>query len=33
MIILASIIILADLSTSMCLCVVFTRKILFGPES
>jgi hypothetical protein len=31
-IILASIISLADLSASLCLCVVFTGKILFGPE-
>jgi hypothetical protein len=31
-IILASIISLADLSASMCLCVVFTGKILFVPE-
>jgi hypothetical protein len=31
-IILASIISLADLSTSLCLCVVFTGMILFGPE-
>jgi hypothetical protein len=29
---LASIISLADLSTSVCWCVVFTGKILFGPE-
>jgi hypothetical protein len=27
-----SIISLADLSVSLCLCVVFTGKILFGPE-
>jgi hypothetical protein len=32
MIILASIISLVDLSTSLCLCVVFTGKFLFGPE-
>jgi hypothetical protein len=32
MIILASIISLADLSASLCLCVVFTGKILFRPE-
>jgi hypothetical protein len=31
-IILASIISLIDLSASLCLCVVFTGKILFGPE-
>jgi hypothetical protein len=31
-IILASVISLADLSTSPCLCVVFTGKILFRPE-
>jgi hypothetical protein len=31
MIILASIICLTDLSASMCLCVVFTGKILFRP--
>jgi ABC-type multidrug transport system permease subunit len=31
-IILVSIISLADLSASLCLCVVFTGKILFGPE-
>jgi hypothetical protein len=31
-IILASIISLADLSASLCLYVVFTGKILFGPE-
>jgi hypothetical protein len=31
-IILLSIISLADLSASLCLCVVFTGKILFGPE-
>jgi hypothetical protein len=31
-IILASIIGLADLSASLCLCVVFTGKILFGPK-
>jgi hypothetical protein len=31
-IILASIISLADLSASLCLCVVFIGKILFGPE-
>jgi hypothetical protein len=31
-IILAIIISLADLSASLCLCVVFTGKILFGPE-
>jgi hypothetical protein len=31
-IILASIISLADLSSSLCLCVVFTGKILFRPE-
>jgi hypothetical protein len=31
-IILTSIISLADLSASLCLCVVFTRKILFGPK-
>jgi hypothetical protein len=32
MIILVSIISIADLSASLCLCVVFTGKILFGPE-
>jgi hypothetical protein len=32
MIILVSIISLADLYASLCLCVVFTRKILFGTE-
>jgi hypothetical protein len=32
MIILASIISLANLSASLCLCVVFTDKILFGPK-
>jgi hypothetical protein len=32
MIILASIISLGDLSASLCLCVVFTGKILFRPE-
>jgi hypothetical protein len=31
-IILASIISLIDLSASLCLCVGFTGKILFGPE-
>jgi hypothetical protein len=31
-IILASIISLTDLSASLCLCVGFTGKILFGPE-
>jgi hypothetical protein len=31
-IILMSIISLIDLSASLCLCVVFTGKILFGPE-
>jgi hypothetical protein len=31
-IILVSIISLVDLSASLCLCVVFTGKILFGPE-
>jgi hypothetical protein len=31
-IILVSIISLADLFASLCLCVVFTGKILFGPE-
>jgi hypothetical protein len=30
--ILASITSIADLSASLCLCVVFTWKILFGPE-
>jgi hypothetical protein len=31
-IIVASIISLVDLSASLCLCVVFTGKILFGPD-
>jgi hypothetical protein len=32
MIFLAGIIRLGDLSASLCLCAVFTEKILFGPE-